>query len=75
MNNPKKAIIRNGAIVYGDDITAEHLGISSTEANSRREAMKTKHRKDLLQRNEVGYYRAYPEQAKNLSDETRRLLS
>lgn len=72
---PKKAIIRNGKIVYGDELEAAHTRPSETEARSNREKMKTGHRKELLQRNEVAYYKAYPEQAKNLSDEARRLLS
>lgn len=71
----KKAIIRNGKIVYGDNISAELLKPTETAARSNREEMKVSHRKDLLQRNQVDYYKAYPEQAKNLSDETRRLLS
>lgn len=71
----KKAIIRNGRIIYGDDIEANVIKPNETEARANREQMKVNHRKDLLQRNEVGYYRAYPKQAENLSDETRRLLS
>lgn len=71
----KRAIIRNGRIVYGDDIEATKVKPNETVANERREAMKVKHRKELLQRNEVDYYKAYPDQAENLSDETRRLLS
>lgn len=71
----KKAIIRNGRIIYGDDINADVVTPNETEARSNREKMRTEHRKDLLQRNQVEYYRAYPEQAKNLSDDTRRLLS
>lgn len=71
----KKAIIRNGRIIYGDDIAATAIKPSDTAAHERREAMKTKHRKDLLQPNQVGFYKAYPEQAKNLSDDVRRLLS
>jgi hypothetical protein len=70
----KIARIINGKIVY----TEEHAPASlpnEMQARANREDMKVRHRKDLLQRNEVAYYRAYPEQAKNLSDETRRLLS
>lgn len=71
--NEKKAIIKNGCIIYGE--SAEIVGVSSTEARSRREAMKVKHRKTLLQKNQVDYYKAYPGQANDLPDETRRLLS
>lgn len=71
----RKAIIRNGKIVYGDDISADVVLPSDTAARERREAMKTKHRKELLQRNQVDYYKAYKDQLVNLSDETRRLLS
>lgn len=70
----KIARIINGQIIYSDD----HAPITiptETEARSSREAQKTKYRKDLLQKNQVDFYKAYPEQAKNLSDETRRLLS
>lgn len=70
----KIARIINGQIVYTDS-HAPASRPNETAARANREEMKTTHRKDLLQRNEVGYYRAYPEQAKNLSDETRRLLS
>lgn len=71
----KKAIIRNGRIIYGDDIVSVSIKPNETAARERRAAMQAKHRKDLLQRNQVDYYKAFPEQAKNLSDETRRLLS
>jgi hypothetical protein len=71
----KKAVIRNGHIVYGDDVSAELIKPNDTEARANREKMRTDHRKDLLQRNDVEFYKAYPEQAKNLSDDTRRLLS
>jgi len=69
----KKAVIRNGRIIY--DVDAEVLKPNETAARANREDMKVKHRKDLLQRNQVDFYKAYPEQAKNLSEETRRLLS
>ena len=68
-----KAIIKNGKIIYGIDST--HIKPNETSARERREGMKTKHRKALLQKNQTEFYRAYPEQAKNLNDETRRLLS
>lgn len=70
-----KAIIRNGVIIYGDDIESTHIKPNETEARARREGMKTKYRAELLQKNEVGYYRKYPEQLNNLSPELRRLLS
>lgn len=70
---PSIAIIRNGKIVYG--VPADMPLPTETEANSRRRDMKTAHRKDLLQPNQVDYYKAYPDQAKELGDETRRLLS
>lgn len=69
----RKAVIRNGKIIYGEDATI--LKPHETAARSKREDMKTNHRKDMLQRNQVDYYKAYPEQTKNLNDETRRLLS
>lgn len=68
-----KAIIRNGKIVYGQ--SAELQKPSETEAYRKREDMKVNHRKDLLQKNETAYYKAYPKQLDNLSDETKRLLS
>jgi len=70
----KIARIVNGQIVHSDS-HAPVVNPNETAARARREGMKTKHRKDLLQRNETAYYKAYPEHAKNLSDETRRLLS
>lgn len=70
----KIARIINGTIVYTDD-HAPTTKPNETEARAKREEMKTTHRADMLQRNQVDYYRKYPEQAKNLSDETRRLLS
>jgi len=71
----KKAIIRGGKIIYGDDVSAAQFKPNETAAHERRENEKVKYRKDLLQRNQVDYYKAYPEQAKNLSDEVRRLVS
>lgn len=67
------AVIRNGKIVYGDEsITVQG---NPLQAKFNRESMKTKYRKDLLQKNQTAYYKAYPEQAKNLNPELRRLLS
>jgi hypothetical protein len=71
--NDKKAIIRGGRIVYGED--ASRVEPNETAARERRENMRAKHRAELLQPNQVDYYKQYPEQAKNLNDETRRLLS
>jgi len=70
----KIARIISGRIIY-TDTNATPVTPNETAARERREAMKTKHRKELLQKNEAAYYRAYPEQAKNLSDDVRRLLS
>lgn len=67
------AVIRNGRIIYGE--SADTVLPNETEARSSREAQKTKYRKDLLQKNQVDYYKAYPEQAAELSPELRRLLS
>lgn len=63
-----------GKIVYSDSHSPT-ITPNETEARARREGMKTKHRAELLQPNQADYYKKYPEQAKNLSDETRRLLS
>lgn len=69
----RKAVIRNGKIIY--DVDAEVSKPSETAARENREAMKTKHRGDMLQRNEVGYYKKYPKELDNLSPELKRLLS
>jgi len=71
----KRAVIRSGRIIYGDDISAEIIKPNETAARAGREDMKVRHRKEMLQKNQVDFYKAYPEQAKNLNDETRRLLS
>lgn len=70
----KIARIVNGHIVYSDNHSPT-ITPNETEARARREGMKTKHRAELLQPNQVDYYKKYPEQAKNLSDDVRRLLS
>jgi hypothetical protein len=70
----KIARIINGEIVYSDK-SAEVIKPHDMASRSRREAMKVKHRKDLLQKNQVDYYKAYPKELDNLSDETKRLLS
>lgn len=72
---PKRAIIRNGKIIYGNLIEPQRINPNETEARANRENMKTNHRADLLQPNQTDYYKAYPKQAKDLPDETRRLLS
>lgn len=69
----KIARIVNGKIVYGEH--AEVVKPNETEARARRQNMKVNYRKELLQKNQVDFYKAYPEQAKNLNDEARRLLS
>lgn len=75
MSDIRKAVIRNGKIVYGDDVEAKIQKPNETEARAARQEQKTRYRKDLLQPNQVDYYKAYPDQAKDLPDETRRLLS
>lgn len=69
----KKAVIRNGRIVY--DVDADQTLPSETAARENREKMRTKNRKDLLQKNQMDYWKAYPERAKELSPELRRLLT
>ncbi len=69
----KRAIIRSGKIIY--DTLPTHLKPNETAARERREGMKTKHRKDLLQKTQPEYYKAHPEQAEGFSDEVKRLLS
>lgn len=65
--------IHHGRIVEG---ASDTILPSETSARENRQAMKTKHRKELLQKSQVDYWKAYPEQAKTeLPDETRRLLS
>lgn len=67
------AIIRNGRIIYGEEA---HISLpNETEARSSREGQKTKHRADLLQKNQVDYYKVHPEKAEGFSDDLRRLLS
>lgn len=67
-----KVVIRNGKIIEDEATVAKP---SDTVANGDREYQKKNYRKDLLQKNQVDYYRAYPEQAKELNPELRRLLS
>jgi len=69
----KIARVINGKIVYSDS-HAEVIKPNETSARERRQDMKTRNRKELLQKNDLDYYRAYPEQAENLSDDLRRML-
>lgn len=66
------AVIRNGKIVYGGEAVVAKP--TETAARENRESMKTKHRKDMLQKNNLEYYRAFPKEAENLSDGLRRQL-
>ncbi len=68
-----KAIIRNGQIIRDTD--AEHVKPSETAARESRADQVMRHRKDILQPMETDYWKAYPEKAKDLSPELRRLLS
>lgn len=68
------ARIINGRIEYLDE-HAPILQPNETEARSSREAGRAKYRKETLQKNQVDYYKAYPEKAKDLNPELRRLLS
>lgn len=74
MHKNSIAIIRNGKIIYVDD-SSPVIRPSETANRESRESQKTRYRKDLLQRNQVDYYKAYPEKAKDLNPELRRLLS
>ncbi len=71
----KKAIIRSGKIIYGDDIQAIHETPNETQAKANREDMKVRHRKDMLQKNQVDYWKVHKDQAEMLNPELRRLLS
>ncbi|CAB4132531.1 hypothetical protein UFOVP253_31 [uncultured Caudovirales phage] len=68
------ARIINGQIVYLDD-HAPIIKPNDTAARASREDQRVRYRKELLQKNEADYYRAYPEQGKNLSPELRRRFS
>lgn len=68
-----KAIIRSGKIIY--DTNSEVIKPTETAARASREDNRTRHRKDILQRNETQFFKAYPDEAKKLSPELRRLLS
>lgn len=67
-----KAVIRNGKIVYGVD--AEIPKPNETEAKASRTDQKVRHRANMLQKNDLNYYRYYKDQAKDLPDDLRRLL-
>lgn len=69
----KIAKIQDGKIIYGE--SSEVAKANPLSARHNRENMKVQHRKDMLQKNQVDYYKAYPEQAKSFNNETRRLLS
>lgn len=70
----KIARIINGQIVYLDE-SAPVIKPNETAARESREDNRVRHRKDILQKNETAYYKAYPEAAKDLNPELRRLLS
>jgi hypothetical protein len=72
MPSNKKAVIKNGRIYYGEE--AEIVLPNEMQARANREDMKVRHRKDMLQPNDLNYYRAYKDQAKNLPDDIRRLV-
>lgn len=69
----KKAVIRNGNIIYGEE--SEMTKANPLNAKHNRDAMKVRNRKDLLQRTQTDYYKAYPDQLDNLNPELKRLLS
>lgn len=69
----KRAIIRDGKIIY--DKPANMLKPNETVARERRQAMRVNHRADLLQENQVDFYKVHPERLDDLPDETKRLLS
>lgn len=66
--------IINGKLVDIDE-HAPVLKPTETAARESRQDNRVRHRKDILQRNETAFYRAYPEEAKKLNPELRRLLS
>lgn len=70
----KIAIIRQGKIIYQDEHVAPIKPNDSVTRESREEGRRV-HRKDILQRNDVNYFKAYPEKLKELSPELRRQLS
>lgn len=68
-----KAIIKNGRIYYDTD--SEIIKPNEMAARASREDQRVRFRKDILQKNQVDYWKANPEQAKELNPELRRLLS
>jgi len=68
------ARIVNGRIVYIDE-HAPTLHPNETAARASREDQRVRYRAEMLQPNQVDYYKVYPEQAQNLSPELRRMLS
>lgn len=72
---PLKAVIRNGQIIYGDDVSSSVIKPNELNAKHYREAQKKAYRKELLQPNQVDYAKAYPKRAKELyNDDTLRLI-
>lgn len=70
----KRAVIRNGKIVYDADSKVSKP--NTTEAHRRREDMKINHRKDLLQPTQVDFMRAYPKEGREIhGDDAARRLS
>lgn len=70
----KVAIIRNGTIVYLDESSPVILPNETANRESR-EDQKVRHRADLLQKNQVDYWKVHKDQAEALNPELRRLLS
>lgn len=70
----KISIIRNGKIIeISDALSVVHP--NETAARESRTDQRNRFRKETLQKNQVDYYKAYPDQAKDLNPELRRLLS
>ena len=68
------AVIRNGQIIYLDE-HAPAIKPNETAARASREDQRMRYRKEILQKNDVEYYKAYPKELENLSPELRRQLS
>lgn len=66
--------IINGKLVDIDE-HAPVLKPTETAARESRQDNRVRHRKDILQPNQVDFYKAYPDKAKELNPELRRLLS
>lgn len=69
----KRAVIRNGQIIYDED--AAILKPNETAARESREDQRVRYRAEILQKNDPDFYKVYPEHAKELPDDVRRLLS